>query len=487
MHFIKLAWKNILSDPLNLILNLVLLALGIGLINFILLVNDQLKDKFENNLAGVDLVIGAKGSPLQLILSSMYHIDAPTGNVSLAEAKPFLREGHPLLEATVPLSMGDNHKGFRIIGTDHAILPLYEAELAEGVLWNGLYEVTIGHYVAQDLNLKLGSTFISSHGFADDEELAHEHGQLKVVGILKPTGSVIDQLILVSTESVWAVHDHDHAEGGGQVHEESAHNHTKDDGHNHQGHDHDHDHSHEGHDHSGYDHNNSHEDHNHDGHDHNHNHDSHDHDEHHDHHNHHSHASAGMMSRTELLEQGDKEITSILVKYKSKTNYRTLQMGRNINENTDLQAAAPAYEINRLYDMMGIGTKALQLLAILIAIVSGISIFVSLLSSLKKRKYELSLLRVMGGSRRGLFFLILIEGLILALLGFILGMLVSHLCLHLLGGSLEDRYNYPFHAWATHGKEGLLLLTALGLGMIAALIPAFMAYKTDIHETLSDG
>ena len=82
MQLIKLAWKNIISDPLTLFLNLVLLTLGIGLINFILLLNTQLKDKFEKNLADINMVVGAKGSPLQMILCSMYHIDSPTVNIN---------------------------------------------------------------------------------------------------------------------------------------------------------------------------------------------------------------------------------------------------------------------------------------------------------------------------------------------------------------------------------------------------------------------
>ena len=441
MGLLKLAWKNIVHDPLSMLLNLILLTLGIGLINFILLMNAQLKDKFEQNLAGVDLVIGAKGSPLQMILCAMYHIDAPTGNISIKEARPFLREGHPLIAASVPLSLGDNYKGYRIVGTDHSILPLYNAEIGEGKLWNNLYEVTIGHEVATKLNLKLGATFKSSHGFDDDEDLAHDHGTLKVVGILKPTGSVIDLLILVNTESVWDVHAH----------------HDHDD----EEHDHDHDHDHEGHDHAHHDH---------EGHDHAHD---------------HSHDHRNDMSRSHLLTHEDEEITSILVKFKNKKNFQALTLPRNINENTDLQAASPAYEINRLYDMMGVGTRALQLIAILIAVVSGISIFVSLLNSLKKRKYELSLMRVMGGSRSTLFLLILMEGIILAILGFILGMLFSHLAMHFMGQGLSDRYNYDFQAWSSHGKEYLLFIATLSLGILASAIPAIMAYKTDIHKNLS--
>ncbi len=414
MNILKLAWKNIIHNPLNLLLNLVLLTLGVGLINFILLFNHQLKDKFDKNLAGIDLVIGAKGSPLQLILCSMYHIDAPTGNISIKEAKPFLRIGHPLIKASVPLSVGDNYKGYRIVGTDHSILTMYDAQVAVGKKWSGLYEATAGAEVAAVLGLEIGSEFKSSHGFSDDQDLEHD-GVFRIVGILESTGSVVDQLLLCNTASVWDVHSN-HGDG---------HNHSKYDNFS--------------------------------------------------------------MERDSLLLYEEEEITSILVQYVNRTNFQALNMPRNINENTDLQAASPAYEINRLYDMMGTGTKALQLLAILIAIVSAISIFVSLLNSLRQRKYELSLLRVLGGKPTTLFFLIVMEGVIMALLGFLLGMLTSHIAMSAMGSSLSERYNYQFASWIQHGQEALIFAMTLGLGFLAAVIPAIMAYRTDIHNNLSEG
>ncbi len=422
MNLFKLAWKNIVHNPLSLILNLVLLTLGIGLINFILSVNTQLKDKFDNNLAGIDLVIGAKGSPLQLILSSMYHIDAPTGNISIGESKAFLREDHPLIKLSVPLSMGDSYKGYRIIGTDYSILELYDAKLSEGEKWSQLYEATAGSKVAKELGLKLGSTFTSSHGFNDDEDMEHENSVFKIVGILEETGSVLDQLLLCNTESVWAVHDHEAHDHDAEDHDTIAHEH------------------------------------------------------------HHT----SDMSRKHLMAQEDKDITSILIQYKNKTNFQALSMPRNINENTDLQAASPAYEINRLYDMMGTGTKALQLIAFLIAIVSGISIFVSLLNSLRQRKYELSLLRVLGGRSRSLLGLILLEGACMALMGYVVAMLISNIFLSVMAEQLGDKYNYNFVSWQLFGHETYLLLGALVLGIFAAIIPALMAYNTDIHKNLSD-
>ena len=420
MNIFKLAWKNLIHNPLSLLLNLLLLTLGIGLINFILLLNTQLKDKFDKNLAGIDLVIGAKGSPLQLILSSMYHIDAPTGNIGIKESKAFLREDHPLIKKSVPLSMGDSYKGYRIIGTDYSMLELYGASVTKGAKWVKPFEITAGAYVAQELGLEIGSKFKSSHGFNDDEDLEHE-GTFVVVGILESTGSVIDQLLLCSSRSVWEVHKHASVENA--------------------------DHSHDSL----------------------------------------SHVEHDDISRSNLLLQEEEEITSILIQYVSKTNFRALNMPRNINENTDMQAASPAYEIPRLYDMMGTGTKALQLLAYLIAIVSALSIFVSLINSLRQRKYELSLLRVLGGKPISLFTIIILEGIIMALLGFLLGMFLSHSAIALLSESLTDKYNYDFRAWVGHGNEYYLFIVSIALGFFAAFIPAIMAYKTDIHKNLSQG
>ena len=197
MNLLNLSWKNLTNKPLNMMLSLILFGLGVGLISLLLVLNDQLQEKFEKNLAGIDLVIGAKGSPLQLILSSMYHIDAPTGNIPIEAATPFLREGHPIIETAIPLSLGDSHRGFRVVGTEVKMLELYDASLAEGEMWEKSMDVVAGAAVADELGLKLGDTFKSSHGFDQNEDLIHDDAaSFKIVGLLAPTGSVIDQLLL---------------------------------------------------------------------------------------------------------------------------------------------------------------------------------------------------------------------------------------------------------------------------------------------------
>ena len=309
MSIIRLAWRNIIKNPLNLLMSVILFGLGVGLISFLLLFNTQLKEKFDRNLAEIDLVVGAKGSPLQMILCSMYHIDNPTGNIPIKHAAPLLKDLHPLIKKAIPLSLGDNYKSFRIVGTNHDLVELYGGKLKEGTLWIKDFEVTIGKSVADDTGLKIGDSFVSSHGFNEDDDMAHDHSSFKVVGILEGTGSVIDQLILTNTATIWLVHEH---EGESDVAEADK--------------------THESHD----------------------------------------------NSNAELLNHPEQEITSVLIQYKSRTNFQALNFGRNINENTEMQAASPAIEINRLYNMIGVGTEALRSLAILIAIVSALSIFISL-------------------------------------------------------------------------------------------------------------
>ncbi len=462
MGLLRLSWKNLTSKPLSMLLSLVLFALGVGLISLLMLINNQMQDKFDKNLAGIDLVVGSKGSPLQLILSSMYHVDVPTGNIKIKECKAFFNPKHPFIEKAIPLSMGDSYKSYRIIGTNPDLIDIYEGKIESGKIWEKDFEVTIGANIAKDLNLNIGDEFNSSHGFVMDDNLVHDDiEKFKVVGILKPTGSVLDQLILTSTPTYWKSHgSHDHGDHDG-------HDHGDHDGHNHEDHDHNHDHAH------------------HDGHDH----DAHAHDhsgEHADDHAHkHDEPATTATTGQSLTDFPEQEITTLLLFFKHR-NFQTLNMQRNINENTEMQAATPAIEINRLYSMMDGGMVLLQRMAYLIVFVSGLSIFIALYNSLRDRKYELAQIRVMGGSKSTLFSLIILEGLLLAVLGFIIGILLSHVGMSLFAGYLKDSYQYTFDGWKFLPEEGLLLIGALVIGFVSAIIPAIQASKTDISTTLTN-
>ena len=179
----------------------------------------------------------------------MYHVDDPTGNVKIKDVKPFLSGRNPLIDKAIPLSLGDSYKGFRIVGTTQDYPELYNVKISDGKIWEHNFEATIGADVAKIVNLKIGDTFHSTHGFLSDGMNGHDHGEFKVIGIFQKSNSVIDQLILTTTQSIWEVHaNHDEPE----TTEEDTENH---DGHDHEEHEEHEEHDgHDGHDHSDHDH-----------------------------------------------------------------------------------------------------------------------------------------------------------------------------------------------------------------------------------------
>ena len=208
MKTLRWAWQFLWSRPLAAALNLLLLSLGLASITLVLLVNHQIQQAFARDLAGIDVVVGAKGSPLQLILSGVFQIDTPTGNVPLADVQAL--QANPQVAKLIPISMGDSFKGYRIIGTTPDYLSHYAGVMASGAMWQAPMQAVLGAKVARDTGLRVGDSFVGSHGLGGG---GHAHGQTPyaVTGVLAPSGSVMDRLILTATESVWRVHEKDTA------------------------------------------------------------------------------------------------------------------------------------------------------------------------------------------------------------------------------------------------------------------------------------
>lgn len=223
MSPLKISWKSLWSKPLSAALNMMLIAFGTGILTILLLASRQISEKLENNAKDIDLVVGAKGSPLQLILSSIYYIDFPTGNIPLKEAMELARS--PFVKRAVPLALGDNYNGIRIVGTDSNFVSLYKLKTQQGKFWQKDFETTIGAAVAKAEKLKVGDTFYGAHGLSSSTDVHKDH-QYRVAGILETQGNVTDNLILTNVASVWKMHeehdDHDH-EGHEHAEEEQPH------------------------------------------------------------------------------------------------------------------------------------------------------------------------------------------------------------------------------------------------------------------------
>jgi putative ABC transport system permease protein len=435
----KIAWKNIWFKPLNTALSIILLTASVAIITLLILLEKQFEKQFNDNIDGIDLVLGAQGSPLQLILSSVYQVDAPTGNIDYAEAKTWMN--NRLVKTAIPLAFGDNYHGFRIVGTTPAYLDHFGAKIESGKTFTQNFDVVVGSAIAQKVGLKVGDKFYGSHGDAAEGEVHKAHAYV-VTGVASATGKVVDNLILCNIPSVWAMHDHEHEheEGGEEAHEEHDAGHEAVTG-THE----DHDHDHEG--------GEAHEEHDHD--------------------------------HEEAISEEGKEITAVLLKFKGPMPILTWP--RIIPMNTKMQAAAPGIEINRLFSLFGIGLQALQYLAYGIMLISGISIFIALYNTLKERKYEFALLRVNGASRLQLLSLVLIESLLLCITGFIFGTIVGRIGLMLISGSSEDEFKMSFNPFEfVWEKEGYLFGLTIFVGILAAVIPAVKAYSLNISKTLAN-
>jgi putative ABC transport system permease protein len=402
VNIFKLSIKNIFNKPLSSSISLALLVLGVGIISLLLQLNTLIKDQMDNNLRGIDMVVGAKGSPLQLILSSVYHIDSPTGNISLAEAETI--SNNRMVGSSIKILYGDNYKGFRIVGAEKKFIELYKGVIKEGKDWDNPYEVLVGSKVYEKLKINLGDELISSHGLRETGQ-SHDEGTFKVVGLLKPSNSVIDQLIITSPQSVWDIHE------------------------------------------------------------------THDHDEHKNEHEHEH-------------EHDNREITAMLIKFKSPMNI--IQFPRQINENTNLQAAVPSYEISRLFKLFGFGIETLSYLAYLIIIVSGFSLFINLFNSMRERKYEMALIRTLGASRFQLSTMIIFESLVLTISGFILGLLFSRFGVMFVSSLMEESINYNLNSLKILNEEYWLLGLSVLIGVVSSLIPAIQVYKMNISKILAD-
>jgi putative ABC transport system permease protein len=438
MNLPYISWNYLKGKPLNTFLNVLLLGLGIAIIIVLLLVSRQLEDNLGKNTKGIDLVVGAKGSPLQLILSSIFHIDFPTGNIPLDEAEKLLN--HRLVKSAIPLALGDSYSGYRIVGTSKEYPDLYNAELAGGAYWKEHFEATIGSTVALKLGLQTGDTFYSSHGVSGAGH-SHDEEPFKVVGILAPTGTALDNLIFTNIETVWLSHEEafeaeeeliDTVQSeapavkpafGARPGGATAGSRRK--------------------------------------------------------------LVLGNKERDSSIALEGKEITSLLIQYRSPMG--AVQLPRFVNSQSSLQAASPAFETARLFTIIGVGVDVLQGFAYLIIFISALSIFIALYNALKERKYDLAIMRSLGASRGKLFVHVLLEGLIITSLGAIVGLLMGHGLVELIGRMFEQTGQLGVSGRNFMSEELIILLGSLVVGIIAAIIPAIQSYRTDISKVLAQG
>ncbi len=401
MNILTLSLQSLCYRSFHTLLCVLMTGFAVMAGVLVILTADHIKDRIARDTAGIDIVVGARGSPLQLILSSLYHADIPVGNITAAQADDIARNRD--VKQVIPLALGDNVGGFRIVGTRADYIHLYNATFAAGQIWSKPFEAVAGAYAAQRLGLHPGAQFSGAHGLAAE---GHHHDErYTIVGVLRPTGTIIDRLVLTSVESVQDVHG--------------------------QHHDHD--------------------------------------EEDQDHHHVHAH-------------EAPAEVTALLVTVKNPR--AVINLPRTINRETSVMAASPVMELTRLSAAMGVSGRLVVGASVVLLLMAALSIFSGLASSLETRGNDLAVMRLLGMSRKRLFGMIVIDALLTAFLGALVGLVAGHFLFAGLIGVVEPLRASGASALTLRCGELILCATVMVAGLLAALIPALRAYRTDVSSLL---
>jgi putative ABC transport system permease protein len=450
MNLAKIVTKNMRQRALATWLTAISVALGVALSVAILLVKQGVQRRFEQGTLGYEMVVGAKGSPLQLVLNTVYNLDVSPGNVSWKLFEQ-LRDDKRV-KLAVPFSVGDNYHGFRIVGTTDAFFKEFEfepgrrPELADGRIFNfdeaalrtafqeaeqrakerearergeevkpvaehdhgnRPFEAVIGATVAQETGLKIGQKFMAAHGVQPATE-AKEHAEnpWTVVGILKPTQTAVDRGIYINLDSFYHIAGHEIREPTAAVKVEKKDNDP----------------------------------------------------------------DLGMVS-------------SIVLKLRSPIS--AFPLYREINDRQDAMAAFPAAEIRKLFDIVGNIDRLLLAQAVLILIVAGVAIAVSIYNSMSERRREIAILRALGARRATIFSIVLLEAVAICAVGALAGMVGGHLVVAAANGLIYKASGFVIPAYHMQVLEWFILIIAVAVGAISGLGPAMGAYRTDVAKNLS--
>ena len=409
LQFVK---TNILSKKLRNFLTIFSILVSVMLIIAVQNLTAQLKNNVIDNAGTYDVLVGANGSSTQLVLSSMFYYDVPIGNINISYYENLQKDSRVV--KVVPIGMGDNYNGYKIIGTSSQFFD-EGYSIKEGRLFEKEGEVVVGSTVAKATGLRIGSTFAGMHGIAG--EGGHEHGDFKytVVGILAQTKTPSDTAIYTDIKSVWTVHglEHDHDED--------------------------------------------------------------DHDEEMEHEEEHISSGHGEHSSEDL-------ITALLVKTTSLANQ--VVVANELNKNTDVQAINPAATLRKLLVTLSAGEVVVTLVAYVSIFLSVIVLFTTMLSASIERRKDISILRALGANRKTVFLTILLETLIIAIIGSLLGFVIAHIAIGIAGNYTAVNFGINISGLSVQTSEIFVLIGAVILSVIAGIIPAIMVYKTDATKYL---
>ena len=464
MLVLDLALKSLRNRAFSTSLTVGSIALSVALLIGVENVRAGMRESFSNTISQTDLIVGTKGGTIQLLLYSVFGMGAPTENVSWEAYREWA--DHPAVEWTIPYSLGDSHRGFRVIGTNEDFFRHYRYRggqgiaLAEGRANEGLFDVTLGADVAAELNYALGDEIAVTHGLGEVGFINHDHMPFTVTGVLAKTFTPVDRAIYVTLEGMEAIHWEDGAPPATDDehdHEAEAQAAPADDGHAHDeaeaqaapaddGHAHD--------------------------------------DE--------ADAQAAPAddghAHTEDVSIEDVEVTQVTSFFVGTTNRRdVLQLQREINDFEDepMMAVIPGAALNEMWQGLAYAETGLRLVAIFVVLVGLLGMLVSLYTSLNERRREMAILRAVGAGPNRIIALLVLESLCLASAGALAGLTLVYALLSVAQPLVEAQAGLFIPIRPPGSIELLFLGAVVTAGFLMGFVPALKAYRTALHDGLA--
>ncbi|WP_372767228.1 ABC transporter permease [Pseudoalteromonas sp.] len=441
MSLLTLSRKSLLNRFSSIAITTIAIALSITLLLLIERARVDAKSSFYNTVSGTDLIVGARTGSTELLLFSVFRIGHPTNNLSFKSYQDITSKRS--IKWAIPLSLGDSHKGFSVIGTNNDYFAHYRYAnkqnlvFRKGHAFEQVNHVVLGSNVAKKLHYHLGDSIVLSHGAGNTSFHHHDDHPFKVVGILAATGTAVDNSVHVPLVAIDNIH--------GSATPSISQKHQADE---HHGHNHDHD------------------------------------DENHQHHSEQRDEQNKLpaLSNAELTGQ-PKQISAFLLGLKNPIF--ALQLQRNISQykQEPLLAIMPKFTLRQLWEVVGVFEKALLVISGAVVVIALLGMLTNLLASLSQRRRELAILRSVGASPRTIFTLLGLEALLITVCATLLAIAFYYLVIVLLANMLGSISGIHLQLMALSQYQMSLLAGIILLGTSFGCLPAYKAYR----YALSDG
>lgn len=440
MSFLKIAWRNIEQRALASSLTGLSMALGVMLMILVIVIHSVAVEQFENDAEGYHLIVGGKAGKMQMVLTTVYHLDEPIAPIPWKYYKMFTEGGKfdYCTEVAVPYCLGDSyHRNdweFRVVATspdlfDKLSYGAYEDgtekkyTFAEGRNFKSenFFEAVVGSRVARKAGLKVGDKIRPTHGMSS---AGSKHIEFEIVGVLNRTGTANDRALFANIEGFFLLEGHalnpkDPNTGELLAREVSTEREIADG------------------------------------------------------------------AEVKPLPEAQREVTSVLVLCSDPLSPMTIEKTINKGDERIAQVVAPRKVVSRLLDTFVRPAQiVLMVLAVMVVVVSGISILVSIYNSMSERSYDIAVMRALGASRTAVMGIILFESILLSLLGGLAGVLLGHLVLAALAPTVESMTGVILKFWEFHWQEALLIPGLVAFASLVGFLPALTAYRTDVAKTL---